>query len=336
VPEITNAFPVYRPLQEVAMGSLESTPPRGEGCLLCKGPLKDCIEGLFDTRFGISGKYKLQRCRNCGFEQLFPIPERATLKLLYESYYNFGAETSTLYTKLRDRFLFSAIYRFWACIDGDVSFHLRRGEGRLLDIGCNEGRGLRIYSRNGFQVEGLELNEIAAEVARKAGFSVHTLPLEEFDRASSYDVVVLSNVLEHSLDPRGMLSDIRRVLMKGGKIWISCPNSMSWLRVVFGRSWINWHVPFHISQFSPQALKCLLQDVGYVNIEIKQVTPALWATQSLIARLCSRHGKKNKQLRNPFMTLILMIFARGFLFPILWAGNRLEHGDCLLVTATKG
>ena len=43
-------------------------------------------------------------------------------------------------------------------LEGDFSFHRPKGTGRLVDIGCNEGRGLKIYSRNGFQAEGLELN----------------------------------------------------------------------------------------------------------------------------------------------------------------------------------
>jgi len=65
-------------------------------------------------------------------------------------------------------------------LDGDISFHSRRGQGRLLDVGCNKGRGLLIYQHNGFSPEGLELNEKAAQDARKAGFTVHTQTLEEF------------------------------------------------------------------------------------------------------------------------------------------------------------
>jgi len=90
-------------------------------------------------------------------------------------------------------------------IDGDVSFHSHRGQGRLLDIGCNEGRGLEIYKRNGFHPKGLELNEKAAKNARIAGFTVHTQTLEEFQTEDPFDIAVLSNVLEHAPDPKEML-----------------------------------------------------------------------------------------------------------------------------------
>ena len=316
-------------------GNAKSETMEKGACILCDGPLEKSVRELFDTRFGLKGRYEAWRCLRCGVEQLFPVPTPAELKSLYESHYNFCGETDTLYTRWRERFLFSFLSRLWTHIDGDISFHLRSGSGRLLDIGCNEGRNLRIYARNGFQVEGLELSETAATVARKAGFQVSTSLLEEVTPAVPYDIAVLSNVLEHSLDPRQMLLNVHRVLASGGQVWISCPNSRSWLRKLFGRSWINWHVPFHISHFSAETLPRLLADTGFLHAEIRQITPALWVTQSLIARLFAREGRKNRQLRNPFLTLFLMVFVRFVLFPVLWLGNRRGRGDCLLSVASK-
>jgi len=307
----------------------------GSSCLLCGGALEVSEAGLSDTRFGTPGSYEIHRCVRCGLEQTFPTPSASELKELYETYYNFGGETGTVYTRWRERFLFSFLYRVWAWIDGDVAFHQRRGAGWLLDIGCNEGRGLRLYARNGFEVEGLELNETAAAVARKAGFEVHTCPLEEFRPVKGYDVAVLANVLEHSLDPLKMLQDVHRILEPRGQVWISCPNSQSWLRKRFGASWLNWHVPFHIVHFSPATLCQLLSDAGFAKIELRQITPALWAAQSLLIRLFARKGKKTRQMRNPFLTLLFMAIARLGLFPVLCLGNWRGQGDCLVAIATK-
>jgi 2-polyprenyl-3-methyl-5-hydroxy-6-metoxy-1,4-benzoquinol methylase len=325
----------YRTFERTAREQLEDKDPTSVTCVLCGGPLKEREDGLFDTRFGIEGKYDIRSCQDCRLEQLFPSPNPEALKALYESHYNFGGESDTFYTSLRERFLFSLLYRLWIRLDGDISFHLRHGSGRLLDVGCNEGRGLKIYASNGFHVEGLELNEKAAAVARKAGFTVHTALLEQFNPEIGYDVVVLSNVLEHSLNPRQMLFDVHRVLATNGQVWISCPNSQSWLRALFGRSWINWHVPFHISHFNADILRRLLKEERYVDLEIQQISPALWVTQSIISYLFSKEGKKTLQLRNPFLTLALMVFARLVLFPALWVGNKLEHGDCLLAVGAK-
>jgi 2-polyprenyl-3-methyl-5-hydroxy-6-metoxy-1,4-benzoquinol methylase len=306
-----------------------------KGCLLCGSATEVTITDVVDNRLGTPGSYEIRRCVRCGFEQTFPLPSLEQLKELYETHYNFGGQKDTLYTRFRERFLFSFLYRLWIRIDGDGAFHQRRGKGRLLDIGCNEGRGLRIYARNGFRVEGLELNETAAAAAREAGFKVHTRLLEELKPATAYDVVVLSNVLEHSLDPRQMLMDVHRILASAGQVWISCPNSRSWLRTAFGRSWLNWHVPFHISHFSPETLRQLLVETGYTGIEIRQITPALWVAQSAIVSVFAKEGRKTRQLRNPFLTLFFMLLARCVLFPVLWLGNWLGQGDCLLAVATK-
>ena len=87
--------------------------------------------------------------------------------------------------------------------------------------------------------EGLQLNDRAASEARKRGFRVFTNSLETFHPEQSYDVVVLSRVLEHSLKPKEMLTHVIRILKPDGQVWISCPNVESWQRDVFGRYWLN-------------------------------------------------------------------------------------------------
>ena len=304
-------------------------------CIVCGGPLRTCAEGLTDTRFGIEGEYSLVQCRKCGLEQTRPIPSPHELKDLYEYHYNFRGERDTTYTSLREWFFFSPLYKLWLWLDGDSSFHCRKGEGRLLDVGCNEGRGLQLYKRNGFQAEGLELNDKAAATACKKGLTVYTSLLEHFRPIDMYDVVVLSNVLEHTADPKRMLFSAASVLKSQGEIWISCPNSESWLRDLFGSSWINWHVPFHIVHFSSLQLISLLQSSGFHDIRIQHVTPSLWVASSIITKACAKHGRITKELRNPFLVLGLMVFARLILFPFLWFGNSRNRGDCLLVTARK-
>lgn len=291
--------------------------------------------GLFDTRFGVPGEYSFALCEACGLEQLSPRPSQEELDRLYASHYNFGGERGTAYTSLRRRFHGSRLYRLWTRIDGDVFFHGRKGSGRLLDVGCNEGRGLAIYRENGWRAEGLEPNAGAAEAARGLGFAVHAGPLQVFSPEHPYDVVVLSNVLEHSPDPRGMLRRVRALLAPGGRLWVSAPNGGSVLRKIFGRSWINWHVPFHIVQFTRATLGRLLEETGFRVESVRLETPALWAAQSLIAAAFARPGVPTRQLRNPALVGPLMAGIRALLFPLLWLANRSGRGDCLVVEAVR-
>lgn len=304
-------------------------------CIVCGSRVTVELQNLFDTRFGIEDVWDICRCTDCEIEQTVPPPSSEELKDLYGTYYNFGGEKGTIYTGFREYFFSSVLYRFWLIVDGDISFYNQKGSGRLLDVGCNEGRGLSIYQRNGFEAEGLELNEQAAAEARKRGFNVDTDPIETLQPKDSYDIVVLSNVLEHSLDPKDMLTHVARILKPGGQVWISCPNVDSWQCSVFGRYWINWHVPFHIVHFSRSTLTNILKETGFEIQEIHQESPALWVAHSIIVRLFAQFGRPTKQLRNPFLVAALLILIRILFFPLLWLGNRMDRGDCLIVVARK-
>ena len=310
-------------------------PKAAARCLLCGSELVPVLERVFDTRFGLPGSYAIHGCRRCGLEHTLPRPEQDELNQLYEEHYNFAEVTGRSYRGLRRLLHSLLIYRLWLAIDGDVSFHSRRGRGRLLDVGCNEGRGLNFYRANGFAAEGLELNSVAAAAARARGFSVHELPLDELVPERPYDVIVMSNVLEHFLDFREGLVDVRRLLAEGGQLWVSLPNCHSWLRRRFERSWINWHVPFHIVHFSHKTLGRALREAGFDIQREKQITPAFWVAQTVIARFCARQGKVTKALRDARLIVPLILLSRFFLFPWLWLNNRLRRGDCLVVTARK-
>ena len=304
-------------------------------CLDCGGRLEKILEDVVDTRFGISDAYTICRCELCGLEQTTPLPSPEELTDLYAAHYNFGGGRGGLYGWLREWFLSSVFYRLWIVIDGDISFHGIKGTGRLVDIGCNEGRGLCLYRVNGFDAEGLEINPVAAAVARQKGFVVHEGDIAGFSPDDLFDVAVLSNVLEHALDPKSLLARLHNILKPGGEVWITCPNSDSLLRRIFGRFWINWHVPFHIVHFSPATLARILEENGFRLHEAGQATPSLWVTHSLIASIFSRPGKVTRTLRNPVIVMAGMLFFRLLLFPVLWLLNQMRRGECLIVRAVR-
>jgi SAM-dependent methyltransferase len=273
------------------------------------------------------------QCTKCGLEQTWPRPLESDLKELYERFYNAGIKPDSAYRGLRERFFASGLYSLWLRWDGDMGFHGRRGRGRLLDVGCNEGRGLSLYARSGFQVEGLELNQLAAAVARRRGFRVHTTPLSQFKPQEPYDVVVLANVLEHAWDPVLMLAEVCHLLRPEGEVWISCPNAASLWRRVFRRSWINWHVPYHLWHFSPATLQTVLHRAGYEIATLQTYTPALWLAQSLCVSLSSHQGRSNRLMRSAPVAAGLMLMARALVLPWFRHLNRDGAGDCLIVTA---
>jgi len=336
-------------------------------CPLCRGKSHPIVDGLFDTRFGSPGLYSVTECGKCSVLSTLPKPSERVLGRLYMRYYNFGGSGRGGYERIREAFHRSFLYRFWLAVDGDIAFQAespsspvgqgalssrwtlslcrragrrgirsttgRIGAIRLLEVGCNEGRNLGLYRANGYEAEGQEINPRAAAAARRRGFRVHLGPLKSVK--GQFDVVVLANVLEHSSEPMGMLRQVRRLLLPGGEVRISLPNNRSWLRYVFGRKWINWHVPFHLWHFDAKVLRQMLAKSGFTISKIRNVTPALWVAQSGISALFSRPGHPNRQLRNPFLLAFLMLISRFIFFPFIWIGNLLGRGDALIVETRK-
>ncbi len=196
------------------------------------------------------------QCPGCGLEQTWPRPaERRIARRCTRDFITPGWSRAALTSPGGSGFWPRGRIASGCNGTGISPFTCRGARGRLLDLGCNEGRGLSLYAANGFAAEGLEINETAAALARQRGFTVYTGTLEEFQPVEPYAVVVLSNVLEHSPDPVAMLAQVRRLLQPGGEVWISCPNAESLWRRVFGRGWVNWHVPYHLWHFSPRTLE---------------------------------------------------------------------------------
>lgn len=310
-------------------------------CLRCgHGEAALVLDRVRDTRFGVDGAWDIVRCTACGLEHTAPRPDGPELGRLYAAHYNFGGSDEGAYSRLRRRLLTSPLYRLFLAIDGDIAFEAAAppapGRTRLLDVGCNEGRKMLLYRRNGFAPEGLEVNPVAAGAARALGFPVQVGDLADVTDDGGFDVIVMSQVIEHVLDLDATLAQCRRLLRPDGALWLSCPNALSWFRGAFGRSWINWHVPFHITHLRAEALRAVLKRNGFAVEGVRTETPALWFAQSAIAALFARPPKPARALRNPLLVIALMGLARGLLFPWLVLANAFGRGDCLVVRSVRG
>jgi len=98
--------------------------------------------------------------------------------------------------------------------------------GRMLDLGCGDGTVLWLAKRDGWEVEGVELfPEHASMVQRTHGFPVTAASVADYRGTSgTWDVVVLTHVLEHLPDPVGALVKIQDLLSPNGIGVLEFPN----------------------------------------------------------------------------------------------------------------
>lgn len=105
-------------------------------------------------------------------------------------------------------------------------------EMRMLDAGCGEGRNTVYFINQGYQIFGIDPNELAIQYCRYQAkslnpeYDVHRFQvgrLEEIPfHAGAFDVVICSAVLHfaESVDNFWqMIGEIRRVLKPGGVFW---------------------------------------------------------------------------------------------------------------------
>src|SRR4029077_13282893 len=120
---------------------------------------------------------------------------------------------------------------------------------RILDIGCGCGANDRDFKKRTPQahIVGIEPNPRAAELAARTCDEVFEGMLEDWlkrDVREPFDLVVLSDVLEHVADPIGFLRALSAAPSVRQAQWIiSVPNYGVWynrLRTLLGIQGYSW------------------------------------------------------------------------------------------------
>lgn len=148
---------------------------------------------------------------------------------------------------------------------------------KILDIGCGTGEYLVAASENGFDVTGIDVDKsITDYVSKEYGFNViNTLLKEGTFEENSFDVVVLSHVIEHLEDPNKIISTIYKILKPEGLFLMLTPNVNSFAddffkiysNIRYGKNITNKLTPFvspyHILGFNMKSSKQLLKNMNF-------------------------------------------------------------------------
>lgn len=109
---------------------------------------------------------------------------------------------------------------------GPIAYEIPLGS-KVLDVGANSGEFMKLLKeKRECEVYGIDVSEVAIAKAKEKGFEVINcdaakMPFED----SSFDVVVLMEVLSHLPDPAEVVKEIRRVLKPSGYLLGSVPHA---------------------------------------------------------------------------------------------------------------
>jgi len=141
--------------------------------------------------------------------------------------------------------------------------------GRILDIGCGTGVVSGMLKESGWEVYGLDISKEGIKKYCGRGFcGLVTDAEKDFPfRAGVFDAVWVSEVIEHLVDYRRLVAEIRRVLKDSGKIYVTTPNSVFFgyrLLYLLGKCPTELQHPYHVRFFSPRYLAEALTGNGFV------------------------------------------------------------------------
>jgi len=207
-----------------------------EPCPFCDFSGADILLRLDESR-------RIVTCRSCALSRTSPVP-------------------GTSYTEQADYFDFHLANerQFRSYAKPQISFVRQYApQGALLDIGCGVGFLLEEARLQGYRVAGIELNRKAAAYCSSKGLDVKncTLSLCGFPE-SSFDIIIMSHVLEHVLELDPFLSEVRTILRPGGILILSQPCHRGWVPRLLRRHWYGWVPDDHIWHFTPETLSPVL------------------------------------------------------------------------------
>ena len=201
----------------------------------------------------------LVKCGRCGFKYVTP---RLNAHLGLEGYTNAVDETFVSQAKGREltfKRCFAEIKNVWG-----------KNPGRILDVGTANGSFLKVAREEGWDVKGCEPNRWMCNWCKK-NYGINVDQGTLFDvkyEDSSFEIVTLWDVLEHTPDPLRILKECFRVLCPGGLLVVNYPDIGSWISWLMGRKWV-FLLSVHYYYFTRKTIKRALDLVGFELIKIK-------------------------------------------------------------------
>ncbi len=216
-----------------------------------------------------------------GAISVFPLPSPGELAEFYaETYYQKTSSNSSYeheyseeeisHRRLRADLMLYALGKVSTLFDDGLS---------LLEVGCGEGFLLKAASEKGYHVNGIDFSRFAvhnmhSELVDKIEFGdAYNILQGYFVDGRRFGVCVMQNVLEHVVDPPGLLEKTKNILEPCGIVAVTVPNDYSDLQktakelgVVDEEYWFT--PPEHLYYFNIDSIRKIAAHCGYELVDM--------------------------------------------------------------------
>jgi ubiquinone/menaquinone biosynthesis C-methylase UbiE len=216
------------------------------------------------------------QCAGCGLVYLNPRPDVSEFERIYPANYHafdFSEKDFGIVYKIRSRLEARRVLSWCKDLADDA---------KILDIGCGDGFHLNLlkeYGNKTWQLEGIDVDERAAQMAHMSGLTVHLGTVETLDLPkNAYDFAFMIQTIEHVAHPEKVLAAVFEILKPNGKLVVVTDNTDSVDFTLFKKSyWGGYHFPRHWNLFNRKSLKKLAENCGFGVADLTtQVSPVNW------------------------------------------------------------
>lgn len=161
---------------------------------------------------------------------------------------------------------------------------------KVLDVGCwsgGLGKALQEENRTSYVIDGIDIDNKMLSIAKKEAKyrNVYNLDLNNKSEIKKiteiYDVLVLGDVLEHTVEPEKTLSYLLPKLKRGGYVVVSLPN-IAFIKYRLTHLLGNWNYTntgimdkTHLKFFTLDTMLSLFSSLDLEVLEYKGVTSVL-------------------------------------------------------------
>jgi SAM-dependent methyltransferase len=174
------------------------------------------------------------------------------------------------------------------------------------------------FKQAGYDTVGIEPDAAARGLANRIGevFEGTAEALPAAIGGRKFDVVLLSHVLEHCIDPAAALSNVKSLLAPGGTAILEVPNNAALGFQMYGPGWFFADIPRHLQFFTENSL---MRALGQAGLHVTQVLhtgytrqfSSEWLAPQEQIRVNIRQDRKGLWNGNAWGLLAKTAFARA-------------------------
>lgn len=138
----------------------------------------------------------------------------------------------------------------------------------VLDVGAGWGRLLLGFKKLGIPCVGIEFSSTATEYCKSIGLDVIATPIERYTPSIQYDLVNMTQVIEHIDKPLDAMKKVYDLLSPDGLVILETGNIGAMVSKIRGKTW-PYYMEEHVAYYSKETLLRLLTMAGFSQSKVE-------------------------------------------------------------------